>query len=128
MSRQAIFRHLHGNDDSLIFPQYSDQEKKNFKELFFKVGRAAEAAAVVSQALIEKFSITLSALQGDVDMHKPLAAHGVDSLLVVKLRSWIAKQFLADIAMFEITGGSTLSSVSLLVTARSKMKHAAWTS
>lgn len=128
LSRQAIFKHLQGNSDNRAFSQRSDQAKTNFKELFSAAVSVADATAIVSRALTEKLSKTLSAMHGDVDMHKPLAAYGVDSLLAVELRTWMAKEFLADIAVFEISGGSTLSSVSLLVAARSKAKHATWTS
>lgn len=130
LARQPIFRHLHSNSEDFIFSDHADSEHKtDFKQLFSAAASLADAAAVVSQSLIEKLSKTLSTLrQGDVDMDKPLTAYGVDSLLAVELRSWIAKEFLADVAVFEISGGSTFPSVSLLVAARSKAKHAPWTS
>ncbi|MCJ1263260.1 hypothetical protein MMC22_003130 [Lobaria immixta] len=131
LSRQAIFRHLHADGDrlALIDADAAAEENTNFKELFATATSLADAAATVSQALIKKLSKTLSALlQSEVEMDKPLAAYGVDSLLAVELRSWIAKEFLSDVAVFEISGSSTLSTVGRLVAARSKAKHASWTS
>lgn len=124
-SRQAIFRHLQENDDSLVLSD-SAEENSSFKERFSAAISLSDAAGVVSQALIRKLSKTLSTLHNDVEMHQPLATYGVDSLLAVELRSWIAKEFLADIAVFEISGGSTFSTVGMLVAARSRAKHASW--
>ena len=127
LSRQAMFRHLHQKDDRIVFSDAITEEKIDVRQLLLAATSAADAAAVVSQALIRKLSKTLAALQNDVEMHKPLAAYGVDSLLALELRSWIAKEFLADVAVFEISGGSTFSTVGLLVAARSRVKHESWT-
>lgn len=123
LSRQAIFRHLQENNDSIGLSNAAE-ETSSFKKQFSAAISLSDAAGAVSQALIRKLSKTLSTLHNDVEIHKPLATYGVDSLLAVELRSWIAKEFLADIAVFEISGGSTLSTVGMLVAARSRVKHA----
>lgn len=99
LSRQAIFRHLHADGDGLALTDADAAAEENtiFKELFATATSLADAAATVSQALIKKLSKTLSALlQSEVELDKPLAAYGVDSLLAVELRSWIAKELLSD--------------------------------
>lgn len=131
LSHQAIFRHLQKNEEFRFSGDGVDEEKRaNFKELFSTAPTLADASAAISQALIKKLSRTLSKIRIEqtVEMNKPLAAYGVDSLLAVELRNWIAKEFLADVAVFEISGGSTFSSVGLLVAARSRAKHASWSS
>lgn len=132
LSRQAIFRHLQKNSDEFSFSSDGvDEEKKaNLKELFSTAPTLADASAVISQALIKKLSKTLSKIRIEqtIEKNKPLTAYGVDSLLAIELRNWIAKEFLADVAVFEISGGSTFSSVGLLVAARSRAKHASWSS
>lgn len=127
LSRQAILCHLHNHDDGLL-SDAATEERIDFKKLFTAATSLPDAAAAVSEALIKKLSKTLAALRSDIEMHRPLAAYGVDSLLAVELRSWIAKEFLADVAVFEISGSSTFSSVGLLVAARSKVKHVSWIS
>lgn len=132
LSRQAIFRHLQKNSDEISFSCDGVEEEKrtNPKELFSTAPTLADASAVISQALIKKLSKTLSKIRIEqtIEMNKPLTAYGVDSLLAIELRNWIAKEFLADVAVFEISGGSTFSSVGLLVAARSRTKHAFWSS
>lgn len=129
LSRQAIFRHLQNNSDQYSFSGDVDEEKTaNCKEVFSTSSNFADASAAISQALIKKLSKTLSKIRCEqtVEMNKPLAAYGVDSLLAVELRNWIAKEFLADVAVFEISGGSTFASVGLLIATRSRIKHAPW--
>ena len=48
-----------------------------------------------------------------MDMSKPLHAYGVDSLLTVELRNYFAKELNADVAIFDITDGSSFEAVSL---------------
>lgn len=140
LSRQSIFRHLrsepNSNDpssDPSTLDSNSSTNQENFPELFSSASSLAAAAAAVSHALTAKLSKTLSTLraqqgnEADEIMHRPLAAYGVDSLLAVELRSWIAKQFCADVAVFEISGGATLDTVGRLVAGRSKLKHTPWT-
>ncbi len=61
-----------------------------------------------------------------VDIHKPLHTYGVDSLLAVELRNWIGREFQADVAVFETLGSSTLSTLGMLITQRSKTNHPVW--
>ena len=128
LSRQSIFRHVqvHKGDAGLVASNASSDKSEDFKQAFSLTTSVDEARAVVSQALIKKLSQNLSTLEGDIDLHRPLASYGVDSLLAVELRSWIAKTFLADVAAFEISGDSTFSTASQLMASRSTLKHDAW--
>lgn len=128
LSRQPLFRHLRQGEDVQASAAPSDEQVLDFKKLFSESSSLVDGGAIMSRALIKKLSRTLSTLQNEVDMQQPLHTHGVDSLLAIELRSWIAKEFSADVPVFEILGGSTFSTIGLMVAARSKVKHALWTS
>jgi hypothetical protein len=64
-----------------------------------------------TEALIRKLSKTNWALHGEIDLAKPLAAYGVDLLLAVELRSWLAREFGADVALFWDSGGCGVQGV-----------------
>lgn len=99
-----------------------------FREKFSKSASLVDASNVVIQALIEKLSISIPTLQNDdVDTYKPIQSYGVDSLLAIELRNWIEKEFRANVAVFEIQGGSTFSTLGMLVAGRCEVQHAAWT-
>ena len=104
-----------------------DEEKVNFRERLSTAASLVDGSEVIVQALIKKLSKTLSTLQdGEIDVHQPLQSYGVDSLLAVELRNWIAREFQADVAVFETQGGSTFSTLGMIVAARSAIKHPAW--
>jgi acyl carrier protein len=54
---------------------------------------------------------------------EPIQRFGVDSLLAIELRSWFAKEFAADIPIFEILGEGTLKSIAVLTTQRSTLSR-----
>ena len=115
-SRQPIFRNLATKKTSAA--ALSTPKAQDWKAIFADP-ESNDLADLVTTALIRKLSKTNSALQGEVDMQKPLVAYGVDSLLAVELRSWLAKEFGADVALFEIQGGVGLEGLGRIVVGRS---------
>lgn len=70
-----------------------------------------ERSSIVAQALQRRLSRALGIESDDIDVEKPLHAYGVDSLVAVELRNLIAKDFAADVPVFELVGGRTVRSV-----------------
>ncbi|TVY16317.1 Reducing polyketide synthase FUB1 [Lachnellula arida] len=104
-----FFRHMHQIDSTAGASAADTEEAVDFRKMFAEASSLSEAGAVVSLALLKKLTRTLSTLQVDeVDMRKSLHTYGVDSLLAVELRSWFAREFSADIPIFEISGGFKL--------------------
>lgn len=81
----------------------------------------ASAIELVTEAIAQKLSQALSIAVGDIDTNKPLHQYGVDSLVAVKLRSWFARELQTEMAVFDILGGATLTSVAQLATSKSKL-------
>ncbi|KAJ5683051.1 hypothetical protein N7462_006216 [Penicillium macrosclerotiorum] len=91
-----------------------------------QVGSLACATAVVTEAIALKLSKALSIAVADFDPSKPLHQYGVDSLVAVELRSWFARELQAEMAVFDILGGATLTSVAQLATSKSKLGKESW--
>lgn len=51
----------------------------------------------------------------DVDAEKTLADYGTDSLMTVELRSWMRKDFGAEVTLFDMMGGKSIKAVGELV-------------
>ena len=82
-----------------------------------------QAGSVVVAGLVQKLAKVLSASSTeDIDVRKPLHAYGVDSLLAVELRNWFAKEFQADVAIFDIMGAESVVKVGEVVAERSKAR------
>lgn len=99
----------------------ADKDGQEIKQLLKNASTSSEAVNVVSNAIVQKLSKTLSTLSR-VDMTRPTHTYGVDSLLAIELRNWILKIFEADVPIFEILGGSTFLSMANKVVEKSYYK------
>ncbi|KAJ5692411.1 reducing type I polyketide synthase [Penicillium macrosclerotiorum] len=125
LDRLPLFRHLIQDSDR---PVETEEDSVSLRQLIAESTSLIDAANIVTQSLIQKLSKSISTMQhNEVDIHKPLHAYGVDSLLAVELRNWIAKEFQSDVAVFETLGSSTFSTLAMLVAGRSEVKHPLWT-
>lgn len=116
--RRSTFQYLH----SAVDPHQQSPEggqkaehsnsSSGTKVLSYRFKRArtpTEAQEIVVEGLLHKLSRALSVPPCDIDCARPLHLYGVDSLLAVDLRGWIAEEFGADIAVSEIMGTSTFA-------------------
>jgi acyl carrier protein len=100
----------------------SDGTAVDAAQLFRQAETMAERAQVVVEALSKRLARTLTIKLEDVDTHQALHAYGVDSLIAVEFRSWLGKEFLADVPVFEIVSGKTIESVGELVAKTSRIE------
>ncbi|KAF1998108.1 polyketide synthase PksD [Amniculicola lignicola CBS 123094] len=87
----------------------------NDAALFRRAKSGEERTEVVITALSHKLARALSISVEDIDTDKHLPAFGVDSLVAVELRNWIGKEFEADVAVFDLMGGTTVKAIGKLV-------------
>ena len=83
--------------------------------LFQQAVGAEERQAVVTAALRAKVARALGIAVEDVDVEKTLADYGTDSLMTVELRSWMRKDFGAEVTLFDMMGGKSIKAVGELV-------------
>lgn len=103
-----------------------DQQRVNFANVFAAASSLNEAAEAITKALTRKLSSTLSLSLEEIDGSTPMHTFGVDSLVAVELRNWFAKEVGADIAIFDILGGATATTVGVLAATKSKYNKAEW--
>lgn len=90
---------------------------------FERAPSQAEASEVVVASLVRKLTKALAMEHSEIDTTRPLHAYGVDSLLAVELRNWIAKIFRTDVTVFDIMGqGTSICAIGAIVAARSASK------
>ena len=116
--QRRTFRHLH--HIGLGKPSTSSSETSvDYVALLRGASSFEEAGHVVRECLVQKLSRSLSIPREDLDTAKPLHAYGVDSLLAVELRNYFAKELSADVAIFEIMGGTSIDAVGVTVARKS---------
>ena len=123
-----LFRHLWQVEGTAEQSVATSEEKIDFKRLLVTASTLPEAGSIITQAIVAKLSRSLSMLQDNVDLAKPMHSYGVDSLLAVELRTWLGKEFGADIPIFELMGGTSFIAVGLTVAGKSRFRQATWDS
>lgn len=123
--KQASFRQLHQMGFGIRVTT-SSEDAVDFVALFRAAASLTAAAGVITEGLLGRLSTALGINREDMDVAKPLHKYGVDSLLAVELRNYFAKKFNADVAIFDLMGGSTIEQVCLVVARKSGHRQAGW--
>ncbi|KAK3328388.1 hypothetical protein B0T19DRAFT_475997 [Cercophora scortea] len=86
------------------------------------LGRGAEGVGeAVAAALGARLAAIFNVDSAEIDLGLSLAAHGVDSLVAVELRNWLAAAGRAKVSIFEILHAASLHEIAALVLARSEV-------
>jgi acyl carrier protein len=83
---------------------------------------AEEIRSAVARAIATRLAAIFSLEADEVDFNQPLAAHGVDSLVAVELRNWLAAAGGVKISIFEILQATSLHQIAALIIARRETK------
>ncbi|KAI1452810.1 polyketide synthase PksD [Annulohypoxylon moriforme] len=119
MLERPLFSHF--SQTRKMLPTSQTRNQINFSLLFRQAESVEERSKVAVRSLTLKLARALSIQPEDVDTEQPLHAYGVDSLVAVELRNWIAKEFAADVPVFEIMGGRSVAVIGELVTKASRI-------
>ena len=126
-----LFRHMHRIPASAALAasvaENLGSDAVDYPRLFAQAESSADASAVVVRGIVEKLSRALSVpaeeMQAAAEEAKSLQAQGVDSLIAVELRNWLARDFQAEVAIFDIMGAASLVGLGALVEGRSKLRQ-----
>ncbi|KAG9228044.1 hypothetical protein BJ875DRAFT_538404 [Amylocarpus encephaloides] len=124
---EPIFRSMHQLNNPGKSSEGVDEAGIDYHSLFTSSPSLADAGLLLSNVLRKKLSRILSISEDSIELKNRVESCGVDSLVTVELRNWLARDLNADLAVFEISGGATLLVVGLTVAAKSCYRQAAWT-
>ncbi|KXT06610.1 hypothetical protein AC578_8567 [Pseudocercospora eumusae] len=79
------------------------------------------AVDMITTAMCERLARLMMIPAADVDANKPLSAYGVDSLVAVEVRNWIAKEMLVEISVFDITANVPMKQLAGDLAGKSKV-------
>lgn len=126
---QPLFRHLHQIRPSRGTSPSSGTTfnlRHDFESSFAAAGSLAEAGTILSEALSLKLSKVLGLPVERIDPSRPMGSYGVDSLVAVELRNWLAREVSAEVAIFEILGEPSIASLAVAVARRSQFRSPTW--
>lgn len=85
------------------------------------VGGIAGATRVIADALVNKIADVFNVLASEVDKTMPMSHYGVDSLVAVELRNWLATAVKSKMTVFEILQSPSLLEFAGLTATRSEL-------
>ncbi|MCJ1244041.1 hypothetical protein MMC30_001238 [Trapelia coarctata] len=80
-----------------------------------------EAAEKISEALMEKMATLLMVPREEISPSKPMAEYGMDSLVAVQMRAWVAVAMEAQVSILELLVNVEVRVLALVVAGRSKL-------
>ena len=80
-----------------------------------------DARSLILNALAVKISDVLMKSVEDVNPSLPMASYGLDSLVAVEVRNWIARELEVKVSMFDLVSGNSLEQLALVVVMKSKV-------
>ncbi|TGJ86689.1 hypothetical protein E0Z10_g2013 [Xylaria hypoxylon] len=95
------------------------EKEADVATLFRNAKILEDRADVVVRALASRLARALSMSVDNVEPSKSFSDYDVDSLMAVELRNWIDKSFQANVAVFDIMGGTSIANIGEIVACRS---------
>ena len=79
-----------------------------------------EAAAIVTSAVVAKLASLLSVAPNDIDSDRSVSANGVDSLVAMEFRTFLAREVKADVPVLDIMGTLSIKDLCKKIAGESK--------
>lgn len=79
-----------------------------------------EATDAIQAMLLAKIASIISVPTADINVAKPVHTYGVDSLVAVELRNWLAKSLRSDLSILELTSNTPITELSKRIAGRSR--------
>jgi hypothetical protein len=118
-----LFRNLHQIESSGQGRDVAASQTIDFEALFASSTSADEVVIFVSDAILKKLSTMLNVAESEIEVNTAIEMYGVDSLVSVELRNWLAKGMKANIPVFDLRGAATITSIATTVTGKSSFRE-----
>lgn len=83
------------------------------------------AVELAQEILLERVAKVIVTPVTDIDVSKPVYTYGVDSLVAVELRNWLALELRSDVSIFDLTSSAPITDVCRKIALRSQLVPAA---
>ncbi|MCJ1283208.1 polyketide synthase [Xylographa opegraphella] len=78
-----------------------------------------EATCIIARSIGQKISTLVVMDSQDVDENAPLESFGLDSLIVIELKNWIARNFQASLQTAEVSDAASIMALAAIVVSKS---------
>lgn len=101
-----LFAHV--NSESLTGSAVSESTEVPVESLLAACKTLDEASEIITTAVKGKLASLLSVAVADIDEDKSISANGIDSLVAIEFRTFLAREVKADVPMLDVMGTSTI--------------------
>ena len=122
--RRPMFRHLFRmvpNGEAPAESCDADSAVVNRAAKLRKTSRD-EAAALIMEWFSSKIGQMLGLSEVDIDPNRPVHSYGIDSLIAIDLKNWLAREIGADVEVFALLGNMSVASVSAVAAEKSRYR------
>ena len=123
--RRPMFRHLFqmAPEETKTDIYNADAAVVDRAAILKKTTSQDEAAGLVTQWFSGKIRQVLGLPEPDLDSSRPMHTYGIDSLVAIDLKSWLAREIGADIEVFVLLGNMSLEMVSAMAAEKSRYRQ-----
>lgn len=128
---RPMFRHLfrmrpaatNTDDHGLSSPGSSNDGKTMDRAAILRKATSQnEAASLITGWFSTKIAQVLGLPELDIDPHKPIHIYGIDSLVAIDLKNWLAREMGAEMEVFMLLGNSSLETISAVAAEKSRYR------
>lgn len=124
LSRLAPFAYLGRLDVQTAQSATELDHKDETKKMISLLGESksmSEAVRTSQHILLERMAKIISIPAASVNVSKPVYMYGVDSLVAVELRNWLATELRCDLSIFDLTSDAPISEVCKRIASKSHL-------
>jgi acyl transferase domain-containing protein/NADPH:quinone reductase-like Zn-dependent oxidoreductase/SAM-dependent methyltransferase len=80
-----------------------------------------EAVQLITAAMMQRLASLMMIPEADIDAGRPLSAYGVDSLVAVEVRNWIAREMAVECSVFDVMQNVPITQLAQTLAEKSKL-------
>ncbi|RMZ66024.1 beta-ketoacyl synthase domain-containing [Pyrenophora seminiperda CCB06] len=80
-----------------------------------------EAVQLITAAIVQRLASLMMTPEADIDAGRPLSAYGVDSLVAVEVRNWIAREMAVECSVFDVMQNVPMTQLAKNLAEKSKL-------
>ena len=109
------------NGDLLLGGGNDGSKPASLTQQLAKAKSFDEGRSLVLDALTVKIADVLMKSAEDVSAASPMVSYGLDSLVAVEVRNWIARELEVKVSMFDLVSGNSLEQLAVVVVMKSRV-------
>jgi acyl transferase domain-containing protein/NADPH:quinone reductase-like Zn-dependent oxidoreductase/SAM-dependent methyltransferase len=94
----------------------------SLREELTRCGTVSEQAVqLITAAMMQRLASLMMIPEADIDAGRPLSAYGVDSLVAVEVRNWIAREMAVECSVFDVMQNVPITQLAQNLAEKSKL-------